>query len=217
MFGADNMKSCCYMLCISGLLITAVVRADEPPKLTYADLLEKVKNDDPKADFQKLRMAFTETPNYKPYDLEREGQQALKAALENKDHERVLELANKMLGKNYVDARAHLLAFRACKELKKEEEARHHRYVYDGLVQSIRKSGDGKTMATAYVVISTDEEYVLLQELGLRSTGQALMAEKDQKFDRIDAVDEKKNERVILYFNVSKPFAWLSEQLGKDK
>jgi hypothetical protein len=41
--------------------------AQEKASPAYAVLLEQVKKSDPKADFFKLRMAFTETAAYKPY------------------------------------------------------------------------------------------------------------------------------------------------------
>ena len=101
--------------------------------------------------------------------------------------------------------------------LPKEDQAKFHHYVYDGLVQSILKSGDGKSPASAYVVISTDEEYAVLRALGIRSTQQALMGEKGEKIDRISGVNEKSNETVTLYFNVTRPFKWLEDQFKKNR
>ena len=172
---------------------------------------------DPKADYLKLRMAFTETASYNPYEPDRKTQEEMTQALDKKEYDKAIQLADKALKTNYVDLKAHSVAHRAYTALGKADQAKFHRAVFNGLVQSILKSGDGKTAATAYVVISTDEEYAVLAELGIRRTRQALMEEKGQKFDRMDGIDQKSKERVTLYFNVTKQLSWLKEQLNKPK
>ena len=176
-----------------------------------------MKKADPKADFLKLRMAFAETADYKPYDFERKTREEMTKALDKKEYGKAIELAEKVLKASYVDVKAHSVAYRSYRALGKADQAKFHRYVFDGLVQSILKSGDGKTSATAYVVISTDEEYAVLGELGIRLTLQALLMERGQSFDRIDGVEQKSRKRVTLYFNVTKPLSRLGEQLKKGK
>jgi len=68
-------------------------------------------------------------------------------------------------------------------------------------------------MDTAFVVISTDEEYALFSALGLRVTAQALINEKGHNYDKMTAVDPKTNETLIYYFNIDKPFNWLGNSL----
>jgi hypothetical protein len=195
----------------------AAVDAQEKPTPGYDVLLEQVKKADPKADFLKLRMAFTETASYKPYDPDRETQKRMAEAFQKKEYGKAIESGEKLLKTCYVDLEAHFALSRAYTQLGKADQAKFHRYVFDGLVQSTLKSGDGKTPATAFVVISTDEEYAVLGVWGARRTRQALLDQKGQKFDQVDGVDQKSKERVRLYFNVTKPFSWLAEQLKKDK
>jgi hypothetical protein len=213
----ENMSLRSLSLTFLCFCVVASVDAQEKPKPTYDSLLEQVKKSDPKADFLKLRMAFTETADYNPYDPDRKTQEEMTKALDRKEYDKAIELAEKVLKTSYVDLKAHSVAHRAYTALEKAGRAKFHRFVFDGLVQSILKSGDGKTTATAYVVISTDEEYTVLSELGIRRTRQALMEEKGQKFDRMDGVDQKSKERVTVYFNVTKPYSWLTEQFNKAK
>jgi len=77
------------------------------------------------------------------------------------------------------------------------------------------KSGDGKSIESAYVVIATDEEYALFNVLGLRGVSQALVNDKDHNYDRMDAVDRKTNQTTTFYFNIDIPFKWLSKSLKK--
>jgi len=70
---------------------------------SYDDLLAQVKKADPKADFLKLRMAFTKTAAYDPYDDPfRTIPQEMNAALNKKEYDKAIELAEKTLKKRYV-------------------------------------------------------------------------------------------------------------------
>jgi hypothetical protein len=124
--------------------------------------MEQVKKADPKADFLRLRMAFMQTRWYKPYDLSDKRALAMNAALEKKDYKKALELAETILQFKYVDWNAHLVAYRAHAELKNSAQSKYHRFVCDGLIRSIMQSGNGKTPATAFLVISIDEEDAVL-------------------------------------------------------
>ena len=199
-----------------GLSTFVSTYAQEKSNPVFDGLLEKVKKSDPTVDFTKFRMAFTETSRYNPYgDREDKTRDAMNDALEKKDYSKAVTLSLKVMDTNYVDLKAHQVAYQSYTRLKKDEEAKYHKYVLDGLLQSILKSGDGKAPATAYVVISTAEEYVVLAELGVRPTRQALIGDKGEKLDRIEGVQIKSKDPVTIYFNVSKPFKQLEQQLKK--
>ena len=71
------------------------------------------------------------------------------------------------------------------------------------------------TPTAQVVVISTDEEYALFNVLGLRATDQALVSQNGHSFDRMTASNPKTNETVVYFFNIDKPFNWLSQSLKK--
>ena len=182
-------------------------------QLTYETLLEKVKKSDPAVDFQALRLAYTDTKAYGPYGGDAEARKAMFAALRANEYDKALERATEILGRNFMDIMGHFGSFVAHRELGHADKATFHRYVFDGLLNSIKNSGDGKTMETAFVVISTDEEYALFNYLGLRPTDQALVKDKGHSYDRMAAVDPKTNTAVVYYFNIDKPFNWLGKSL----
>jgi hypothetical protein len=204
------------VMSIVGLFGVSFSIAQEKPKadLKFGELLEQVKKQDPKADFQKLRMAFTKTEQYQPYSPDRDAEKAMTTALKKEDYKKAAELAEKRIQAKYVDLLSHSIAAKAYAELKEEEKAKFHKYVYDGLLESILKSGDGKTAASAYVVIGVEEEYFAMAKLGVKLSSQALMGEKGDKFDRIDGTDQNK-EKVTLFFNVTTQFRWLEDQFKK--
>lgn len=192
----------------------ATSAANAKPGGSYVGMLERARRGDRSIDFGAMRMAYTETADYNPYggDVRREMFGALGAS----KFEEALSVAEKALEKNYVDLNAHYVAFVANRELKRVDRAEFHRTMFAGLIESIQRSGDGKSAETAFVVISTTEEYVLLNVLGLRPAGQALIHDKGHSYDLMTGVDPKTNESVKLFFNIDKPFGWLGNRF-KDK
>lgn len=203
--------------CLSFLLVAVSItaQAQEPGKQKYEALLERVKAGDATVSFKDLRMAYTESPEYAPYGGDTETRKSMLSALTGKDYDKALEYAGKILKQKYVDITAHLVSNIAYNELKNAERAKYHHGVVEGLVQSILRSGDGKTLETAFVVIATDEEYALFNILRLKAVSQSLVHDKDHSYDRMDAVDLKTNQKTTFYFNIDIPFNWLSKSLKK--
>ena len=202
-------------LCLLLIAVSINAQSQEPGKQKYEALLEKVKAGDPSVNFKDLRMAYTESQGYSPYGGDSEAGKAMFSALKDKDYEKALGYADTILRQKYVDIFAHLVSALAYTELKNPERAKYHHAIVEGLIQSILKSGDGKSIETAYVVISTDEEYALFNVLGLRRASQALVKDKDHNYDKMDAVDRKTNQTSTFYFNIDIPFNWLSKSLKK--
>lgn len=184
-----------------------------PAPTTFATLLDRAKRGDATLDFQALRMAYTDTPEYSPYGSDRDSRQKMFAALSANEYPNALEFAQTILAKNFLDLNGHFGAFISHRELGHTDDAARHKFLFEGLIHSIENSGDGKAPATAFVVISTDEEYVLLNWRGLRAAGQALINQDGHSYDRMTAVNSKTNETVTYFFNIDKPFNWLSKSL----
>ncbi len=189
--------------------------AQDSSKPTYADLLARVKKSDATVDFKELRLAYSETADYNPYGGDRDTRQKMFASWNAKEFDQAVESAEKILAKNFVEINAHFVAYVANRESGHAAKATFHKFMFDGLVKSITSSGDGKTAETAFVVISTDEEYTLFNVLGLKATGQALVKQGGHSFDRMTANNPKTNETIVYFFNIDKPFNWLDESLKK--
>jgi len=159
------------------LLQTAGLAQKPVEKVSYDVLLEKVKKQDAAVNFLELRLAYTETKQYNPYGGDRETRKAMFAALNGKQYDQALLSSEKILAANYLDINAHFGSYVANRELGNADKADYHKKIFLSLLKSISDSGDGKTMATAFVVISTDEEYALFNFMGVRPTAQALIEE----------------------------------------
>jgi len=181
--------------------------SDKPKELatvSYAQLLDRVKKKDKFVDFTALRMTYTESPDYDPYGPDNNLLNPMMTAFNGNNYKQAAEQAEKVLEKCYVVITAHIVAAISYDQLKDNEKADFHRYIARGLIDSITESGDGMTQQTAYVVISTKEEYTILQLRGLRPTGQALLRDDGHSYDKLMAIDPKTNEKSDFYFQIDK-------------
>ena len=171
----------------------------------YDALLEKAKKGEGPVDYKALRFAYFETPAYNPL-VGMLDYRALWTQVMQKNWAEAVKQADAVLGKNYVDANAHMVAFIAHRELGNGEQAKLHRRWADGLLDSIKSGGDGKSAETAWHVISISEEYAVMRSLSLRATGQSLANQNGHAYDVMKTVDPQ-NVEATYYFNVDKPFS----------
>ena len=182
-----------------------------PP--SYESLLERVKKQDTTVDFKELRFAYTDTKLYDPYSGSLDVRDEMFKALNAREYEKALAGSEKLLASNYLDINAHFVAYAAHRNLNHAEKADYHKFVFQNLLKSISSSGDGKSLETAFHVISVDEEYALLNFLGLRAAGQQKVEEKGHNYDKLTVKDPKTEKVSFYYFNVDKPFNWLVNRL----
>ncbi len=182
---------------------------------TFASLLERVKQADPSVDFTEFRMAYAKTSHYDPYDnWYQELETAMFTALNAKDYEYALKLANDVLEKNYIFPDAHLVAIGAYDGLGQSKQAEYHRYVLKGLIKSILQSGDGKSPESAYVVVLIQEEYTILSVLGIKDADQGIVHINGHSYDVFNGVDSKSKNPVTVNFNIDIPFNILKSELN---
>ena len=210
------MRTCGAFLILLVLVISASAQtAQETPKPTektkYGVLLEKAKQKDPSLNFTELRHAFYESANYNPYSPMMT-YRPLNAALAQKNYEEVLKIAESVLAKNFVEVNAHMAAQIAYQETGNAEKAQFHKFMADGLLNSIKSTVDGKSPEKAFEVISINEEYGLIRFLKLRPIGQALVQDKGHSYDAITVIDPQTNQESKIYFNIDKPFNWMDRK-----
>jgi hypothetical protein len=176
-------------------------------KSTFNELAEKAKKGDRSIDFTELRIAFYESANYHPHTPMMTYRE-LYGALAQKNYAAAIKTAESVLEKNFVEVNAHMVAQIAYQESGNAERAQFHKFMADGLLNSIKSKGDGKSTGTAFEVISINEEYGLLRSMSLRPIKQSLLQDKGHHFDALTVVDPQTNQQSVFYFNVDKPFNW---------
>jgi hypothetical protein len=193
-----------------GLIMAAVLTfpladAAAIPPSEYATLLESLKAGNTNIDYTRLRTSYMDSPEYKGAKDTLEAQQAMLAALNAEDYPTALKKAEEVLASVYVNIDAHFVAYIANKQMGAADRAAFHHAVFAGLVDSILKSGDGRSPKTAWVVISVDEEYAVFRVLGMRPRSQSVLNSDGHNYDQMKVTDENGAEHTF-YFNVDIPF-----------
>ena len=162
-------------------------------------------------EFTKLRNTIASRDDYNP-KWDADDRTAIFEAHKEKDYRKAITLAEKWLAKLPVDTSVmYVTAFNYLRLRQYSEFSRMY-YQYLGLIDSILSSGDGKTVNTAYHVISLTEEYAVLNELKLELEEQALVS----GCDAMTCTDRDGN-KVVLYFNVSRVLQARKKFLIPDK
>jgi TonB family protein len=195
----------------------ASVKQEKPNTDDYPQLLERVKKMDKTVDFTQFRLAYAETSDYDPYGPSRNLLTSMYAAFNGYKYQQAIDLAEKILERNYVSYDAHTVADNAYLALGNREKSDYHRGIAAGLLDSVRKSGDGTSVETAMVVISTREEYLVLQAKGLDPTAQALLHQGGHSYDKLSAVDPKTGEKSEFYFQIDRVFGHWDKIFNKKQ
>ena len=195
--------------------LSAAVMAQEV-QTKYDALLAQVKAGDQTADFQGLRFAYTETPQYNPYGgVKVEYGKQMFDAYKAGQNDKALEYAAAIMKDDYVDIDAHMISSLIYKKTGNTEKEKYHRFITSSLIKSIMRSGDGIKPETAFWVISVNEEYVLLQALGLKFESQSKLSLNGRDYDKMKVSDPETGKKLEIYFCVDKPFQWLSRSMKK--
>lgn len=189
-------------------------RARDAGSADYHGLVKQLKNNDMSVNFQILRIAYTRTPDYKPYGSG-DAKDAAFAALNKKDFAGALKFAQVALDTNYVDLDIHLLCRIAYRETGNTEKEAFHTSVLRGLANSIYTSGDGSSPEKAMVVISVPEEYFVISANGLKLIKQKSLTVNGHDYDAMDVENKKTGEKKTVYFNIDIPRQWLTKNLKK--
>jgi hypothetical protein len=192
--------------------LAALPKTHAPDK--YQILLARLRQGDMTVDFLELRRAYADSPQYTD-GSDPEESKAMLNAFNKGDFNQAIEHSKKVLEKYYLDIEAHQIAFLAYREMHIQEEAEFHQRIAHGLIQAILQTGDGKSPETAWEVIATQEEYVILHVMELRPGSQSLLHASDHSYDKLEAIDPKTQQKVTLYFNIDKPMGHLLKIFSK--
>jgi hypothetical protein len=183
-------------------------------KASYGEMVKRLKSGDLTINFLDLRMAYAARPQYDP----EEGSDKIRdmySKLNAKDFKGALNIANDILAKQYVNIDAHVVASAAYERMGDQAAAKLHHDIVVGLVRSILSSAKGVSTATAYKVISIQEEYAVMRIRGLRPGKQSYLHEGKRSFDEMEMVDPRNNSTVTYYFDVTLSDQQMYKSFGK--
>lgn len=190
----------------------------EEAEAQFAELVRRARAGDA-VDFRALRRAWLFGPAMKP-DPRREKLPELRKAMfeemrEGGDHAVVLAKAREILDIEYVDLWAQKAQRQACQALGDEPCAQRGRVTALGLLKSVVDGGDGTSCATAWRVISIDEEYFVLSMIDAEFKRQQVVSEDGNTCDAM-LVDHEGEEKTF-YFEITDVLMARARQLGRIK
>ncbi len=192
------------MLLLSGSMLSG---PDEEQKSEYGDLLARVKEGELSVDFQRLRFSYMESPERRAAKDVSQERAEMGRAIADRNFGRALELSEVVLKAAFIDIDGHLTACVANEELQQKWWSDYHKNVFGRLLDSILNWGDGQTAATAYKVISIQEEYAVLRVLGVTPVRQSLQRADGHSYDVFSVKDDRSGEDMQVFFNVDIPMA----------
>ncbi|WP_428818376.1 DUF4919 domain-containing protein [Microbulbifer sp. MCCC 1A16149] len=159
-------------------------------------------------DFDRLRKAYVQSPEYNPYGgMKLEGLPEAYSSVEQADFDDCLHNVDKVLKTNYMSLEAHMIGVVCSGQAGEFEREDQHRYMVEGLMTSIENSGDGKSQESAFLTISTSELRGFVRLKGLQVLDQSIVYDKQGIYDKMQVRDPESGEEYPLFFDVSQQFA----------
>jgi tetratricopeptide (TPR) repeat protein len=122
-----------------------------------------------------------------------------------------LEILDKFISVNPTDFPKYLELADIYLELGNMNKYFENRYKYYGFAESIKASGDGLTVPTAYIVNDISHENRIMASLGYRIVSQSRVKQKNHYYDLLTGID-RNNKDIAIYFNIDKPFRTLPKK-----
>ncbi|MBI5666771.1 MAG: DUF4919 domain-containing protein [Chloroflexi bacterium] len=168
---------------------------------SYEKLLVEAQQNPAAADFLALRLAYTQSVLFDPYNKSMQTAMALRQALQQDDELLIGAGIQRALQDDYLDIEAHVVAHNFYRQSGKAAKAEYHAAFARGLVQSILRT-DGRSFETAFEVISIREEYALLGMLGLQPKLQRKASHEGKEYDILTVSHPQTGEDLDFYFNI---------------
>ncbi len=162
-------------------------------------------------DFLNLRTSYGDREDFNSLCEESRPLARMFSAANAADWITLVAIAETWLASCPVDLDAHFLIAIALSERGAESEAQHHVRWYQGLLESILASGDGRSAESPHVVISVSEEYSVLRAFRLEFQNQRLL---EGGIDAI-AAETGTGEAVTLYFLPRAHWKRLEREFGE--
>jgi hypothetical protein len=181
---------------------------------SYAVLVAKAQRGDTDTDYTALRLAYAASYAYDPYSANtRDLFAAAWAALQADDCATAMKKSDALLALDFTNIPVHAIREKCLAKAGDTAAAARELDAGKGLALSLLSSGDGKSVATAFVVVTLGEEEFVLVHFGIDEKKQLLIYDHGRPFDVIEGVDKSSGQKVDICFDVSNLFAGMSRKL----
>ncbi len=182
--------------------------------MNFVELIAVAEKDPQSVDFADLRYAYTQSEAYQPTNHFSYGR-LQGATNQYQSFEEIEIVCKKILRDNPMDLEVRMLLEFAYDQMEQHDLAAHHHAFTMGMFNAIQATGDGKSLETAWEVVSVAEEYTMLSVMGLQMQQQALINRVDRHFDILTCVPRKNPgaSPIELYFDITAPYTYLQRTL----
>jgi len=165
----------------------------------YDELAAKVRSGDLNIDWKALRLSARAGEVYAGYDPDDAAKRA-QASFAKGDFEGALKISQETEQHNIADGDAHAVAFISLKQLGRNSEAANEWSILQALLQSILKSGDGKSAKKAWFVVDTREENLLLKAIHVQFKERNSRKLDGHYYDAVLVTDQFGDD-ILTWFN----------------
>lgn len=198
-------------LLIAPLAMSPPAAAQEAAE--FPALLARFQAGDTTVDVRELRMAYTRTEAYDPYDsADAEAQGAMWEHLRAARLADAARAAEALLARDWLDIAPHMAAAMAYSGQAADSAAELHAFAVRALVGSIGSLADGRSTEAPMHVIDVSEEYAWLNYHGLRAERQGVGPCAKSRCDSFTVRDEAGKE-FDVFFDVGILYAWMQRQM----
>lgn len=173
----------------------------------YKRMLDAALANPAAADWTALRQAYAASPAYDPFAGEKPGAPNAIAAMAKGDWQGAAAIAEAAAAANTMDVRAQLNAAIADRHVGRMAQADFHHAITMGLVHAILATGNGATPQTAFHVLGTSEEYVVLDVMHMRRGRQSLVRLDNHAYDQLSCTHIPDGRPGDVWFNIDVSFA----------
>lgn len=180
----------------------------------YSEYVKQLENGKTDIDYVDFRHSFLDSKQYSKKstnysDLKKQ----VYAEIKNKNYKEIIRLTKAMLSIDYTSMFAHKYLQQTFKVLGDTINKNKYHDIEFGLLNSITKSGDGKTCETGWHVTQIEEEYFILNMIGANLQMQSISSSKKNTCDKMDVKTEE-GELKTYYFEANKVFEMEKKMFG---
>jgi hypothetical protein len=183
----------------------------------FETLLAAAQKDPKKADWKALRLAFSQTSHYQPYNATWR-QECTRVAMNLQDDKlkQAEDLLTKLLERErFMRIDAHAMAVALYEKTGDSEKARKHKEFLEGLSSVVFAPDRGTSFEKPIEVLFIEEEYFVVNTLGCRVKSQALSSRDGHHFDILTSEAKPGEPERQLFFNIDMPWNFIQGGMKK--
>ena len=195
----------------------AQMQPAESAKATYARIVAQIQAGQTDVDWKALRLASVQGGLSRDVDEHTAGAK-MWAALNSKNYEEALKLANQLIAYNMANTEGHYGAMIAYGQTGRQAQSEAEKAKLAAIAQSIRGSNSGASAESAWFTVSVGEEYFLLHILGMAPKQQALTYVNGRAYDVMTVTDRSDpGHQYTYWFDTQTAMDALAKSMPGDK